>query len=140
MSRPFRPIDWKKVEFLLCAGCSGREIASEMGMDKDTLYDAAKREKNMCFSEYSAMFHSKGEAMLKSAQFAKAVGLSKNGDTQLLTWLGKVRLKQKEPEPEPPASTVPNEIYLNLEDENLKLRYEIQQLKNEIQSKTGTIL
>lgn len=89
----FIPIDWEKVEAYLSYGCSGVEIASQLGINRDTLYDAVKREKNMMFSAYSSIFYEKGNSLLREAQFKKAVI---GADNSMLIWLGKQRLDQRE--------------------------------------------
>ncbi len=132
MARPYREINWKRADFLIKSGCSGVQVAAELGVDKDTFYDAVKREKGICYSDYSVELMEAGEALIRAAQMAKAIGLSKEGDTQLLMWLGKVRLKQKEPDKEDDKPTVPNEDFLRLQDELIKTKYELEKLRNSI--------
>lgn len=90
--RPLISIDWKKVDQLLISGCRGTEVASFLGIHKDTLYDRCVKEKNMSFSDYSAQKRQKGDSLLKHKQFQ--IGME--GNTTMLVWLGKQRLKQKE--------------------------------------------
>ena len=46
-------IDWKQVENLLMAGCSGAEIAASLGMHPETLYDRVVKEFKISFTDYS---------------------------------------------------------------------------------------
>ena len=92
--RPKSDIDWKKVDELLEAGCSGVEIAANIGVSCPTLYDRCQTDNNKLFSEYSQEKQSKGDSILRKVQFDKAL----TGDNTILIWLGKCRLKQKEHE------------------------------------------
>lgn len=94
--RPRINIDWQKVDFLLEAGCSGVQVANNIGIHPATLYEKCKSEKGINFAEYCVQKYSKGEAELVAAQYSKAKGLTDLGDNTLLIWLGKTRLKQKE--------------------------------------------
>lgn len=87
-------IDWKKVDELLIAGCTGVEVASYMGFHHDTLYDRVEKKYGVPFSVYLAQKRSKGDSMLRAVQFQKAM----NKDNMMLIWLGKNRLKQKDKE------------------------------------------
>lgn len=95
--QPKAIIDWKKVDDLLIAGCSGREIAGQLGIYHGTLYDRCFTDNGIQFSEYSQQKYSKGDALLRATQFAKALGKNKDADNTMLIWLGKQRLKQREP-------------------------------------------
>lgn len=96
ITKPLIPIDWKRADELLTAGCLGTEVAAYFGMHPETLYDRVKLEKGIAFSEYSAKMKSNGEAKLREAQYNKALGATEKGDNTLLIWLGKTRLNQKE--------------------------------------------
>lgn len=100
--RPKSEIDWKNVDELLEAGCSGAEIAANIGINPATLYDRCQIDHNKMFSEYSQEKQSKGDSLLKKVQFDKAL----TGDNTLLIWLGKCRLKQKEHQDEVIAKEV----------------------------------
>lgn len=102
--RPQKEVDWKKVDELLIARCLGTEIAGYFGMCADTLYKRVEREKGMTFSAYLQQNRSKGEAILRAHQYAKALGLTDKGDNTLLIWLGKNRLNQSD-SPEQIAAT-----------------------------------
>ena len=91
--RPQIEIDWKAVNQYLIAGCSGQEIAGFLGIHPDTLYLAVKRKYNQVFTEYSAMYKQKGDAILKAKQFEAAIN---DKNISMLIWLGKQRLGQKD--------------------------------------------
>ena len=93
MGRPVIPIDWKVVENLLQADCSGSQIASYLGISDDTLYGRVQKEKGMIFSAYSLIFKQKGDSLLKVKQFESAIS-DKNIAMQI--WLGKQRLGQRD--------------------------------------------
>jgi hypothetical protein len=96
MGRPPSKIDWKKVDSLLVAGCSGAEIAAYLGVQPQTIYDRCLAEKKILFSRYSQEKQAKGDSILRAHQYAKALGKTTEGDNTLLIWLGKNRLRQKE--------------------------------------------
>lgn len=96
MVRPLTNIDWKKADELMIAGCNGVQIAGYFGIHPDTFYRHVEKEKGVGFTAYLQEKQSKGEALLVAHQYAKALGLTNNGDNTLLVWLGKTRLKQKE--------------------------------------------
>ena len=86
------PIDWKMVDALLQANCSGVQIAARLGVHADTLYAACQREKGSAFSAYSQQKREHGETLIHQKQFDIAM----KGDKTMLIWLGKQRLGQKE--------------------------------------------
>lgn len=90
------PINWDEVDVSLISGSSGVEIAAMLGCHKDTLYDRCQEEKGMAFSLYSAYLRQKGDTLLRKAQFKNAM----QGNTTMQIWLGKVRLKQTEYQPD----------------------------------------
>jgi len=92
MARPEKPIDWKKVDQLLLAGCIGTEIAPHFDMHPVTFYERCQREHGLNFTAYSSLKRCQGDSLLKEKQFEKAM----SGDNTLLIWLGKTRLKQTE--------------------------------------------
>jgi hypothetical protein len=89
-------IDWKLVDDYLEAGCAGTDIAAQLGVYPDTLYERCQKEKGTTFTAYSQQKKQSGDYLLKKAQFDKAIGRTEHGDNTLLIWLGKVRLDQKE--------------------------------------------
>ena len=89
-------IDWEKVDQFLMAGCTGTEVAAYFGCHPDTLYNKCKEKFQMGFSQYCQQKRSKGDNLLKNAQYKNALG----GNTSMQIWLGKQRLGQKEPKNE----------------------------------------
>lgn len=85
-------IDWKIVDSYLASGCTGTEVAAQLGIYPDTLYRRCISEKKKNFADYAAEKRQKGDSMLKAKQFGVAMG----GNTTMLVWLGKQRLNQSE--------------------------------------------
>lgn len=94
--RPEKPIDWAKVDDLLIAGCTGTEVAAYFDMHPSTFYDKVTDKYKVSFTLYSQQKKQNGEGILRAHQYAKALGLTKEGDNTLLIWLGKQRLNQRE--------------------------------------------
>jgi hypothetical protein len=90
--RPAAAIDWRTVDALLQAGCSGVQVSSRLGIHPNTLYERCSQEHNCDFSEYSRLKREHGETLLLQKQFDAAM----KGDRTMLIWLGKQRLGQKE--------------------------------------------
>ncbi len=105
-TRPPKPIDWNKVDELLLAGCTGTEIASHFDMHPDTFYRRVEEEKSIGYTAYSQQKKQQGESILRAHQYAKALGITKDGDNTLLIWLGKQRLNQCETPQEASADAV----------------------------------
>jgi len=91
MSRPPKPIDWKRVDELLIAGCLGTEIAANFDMHPDTFYNRVKEKYDMGFTEYSSEKRAIGNSIIRAVQFDEAV---RKRDRGMLIWLGKNRLSQ----------------------------------------------
>jgi len=127
--RPVIPIDWDVVDEHLYAGCDGRTIASKLGINEDTLYNRVKEQFGVIFSVYSAWKCQMGDDILKKAQFDKATGKTRKGDTTLLTFLGKVRLKQRE---NPEMVTSPNDPNLDFADAYMKSEAAKKQLEDRL--------
>lgn len=89
-------LDWDLVDQMLLSGCHGTEVADYFGIHRNTLYRKIEEEKKIAYGEYLQQKRGKGNALLKTQQFAKALGKSTDGDTTMLIWLGKSRLKQRE--------------------------------------------
>ena len=92
--RPEVEIDWKKVDFLIEAGCSGYEVAAQIGIHHETVYRRVHEQYGENFTDYAAKKRQKGEANIRVVQYQKAL----KGDNHMLIWLGKNRLKQKDRE------------------------------------------
>lgn len=134
MSRPAKEIDWKKVDDLLMAGCLGTEICPHFDMHPNTFYDRVVQKYGMSFTDYSTQKRSHGDSILRAVQYNEAV----KGDKTLLIWLGKVRLEQREVELV--DRLVPRGELLLMEDELIRLRKEIRELRElkDVQPQTGT--
>lgn len=91
VGRPEYDIDWKKVDSFLIAGCTGREVACNLGIHEDTFYRQIQRKFNVNFSDYAAAKYSTGDGLLKATRFQKAI----KGNVQLMLYLSEVRLKEK---------------------------------------------
>lgn len=142
--RPLKEIDWSKVEKSLMAGCSGMQIAANLGIHEDTLYSACEREKEMAFSAFSAIFRQKGDLLLHEAQFNVAIGDETRDiapDKSMLIWLGKNRLEQSDKQDIKQTATVTNakpmdEIDLSgVSSEELQKYIEAKELADSIEEK-----
>jgi len=91
---PKKPIDWKQVDLGLMAGCSGEEIAADLGICRDTLYDRCVEEWGVNFSHYKQEKAQKGLSLLRKKQFMKAI--SGTGHSEMLKWLGVELLGQNQ--------------------------------------------
>ena len=91
MSKTKVKIDWKQVENLLMAGCSGVEIAASLGMHENTLYKRCKDDLKVEFVAFSQQNKAKGDSLLKAKQFESAI---KDKNIPMQIWLGKNRLNQ----------------------------------------------
>ena len=93
-SGPGRPpckIDWGKVDFLLKAGCSGTDVAAELGVHPETLYRRCEEENKTNFSEYLQLKKRSGNANILAKQYSKAM----QGDNAMLIWVGKQQCGQR---------------------------------------------
>lgn len=93
---PRTKIDWDRVDELIEAGCTKDQIAPFFGISTSCFTEHMHLVKGETFSSYCQKIRSRGDALLLEAQFKKAIGKTKLGDTQLLQFLGKVRLNQIE--------------------------------------------
>ena len=109
-------IDWKAVENALMAGCNGTEIASFVGLHRETFYDRVVKEQGMSFTEFAEKFRSKGDLFLRQKQYHVAM----QGDRSMMIWLGKQRLGQKEnhQDDKPPNDSVLNEFLEFIKSKN----------------------
>jgi hypothetical protein len=108
-----KPIDWAKVDELLLAGCTAEEISSYFGVSSHQFCVRTREQHGMYFSDYRHKMKQKGESILRFQQYAKALGISKEGDNTLLIWLGKQRLGQLET---PQEATVGEQALKNFGD------------------------
>ena len=88
--RPCAPIDWKKVEVMMLAGCSGEEIAGSVGVHHDTFYRRFQQEYGTSFTLASHSKKKAGHGNIRSRQYIAAL----NGNTQMLKILGEEWLGQ----------------------------------------------
>lgn len=88
--RPFSKIDWKHVEFSIRAGCPSDQIAQELGISLDTLYNRCMDDNGVSYSEYRQSKKMRGLNLLRRTQFQKAI----EGNTSMLTLLGVEMLGQ----------------------------------------------
>ena len=72
--RSTKKINWKRVDELLMAGCTGVEIAAVFDMHPHTFYDRVLKEKTVCFTDYQSEKRFVGDTLIKEAQFLKAIG------------------------------------------------------------------
>jgi len=93
MSKTKVKIDWKQVENLLMAGCSGVEIAASLAIHENTLYKRCKDDLKVEFVAFSQQNKAKGDSLLKAKQFESAI---KDKNIPMQIWLGKQRLGQKD--------------------------------------------
>lgn len=87
------PIDWNLVAEYLEAGCSGVEIAAQLGVHENTLYQRCKSDLDKDFVAYKQEKQASGDSILRKVQYEAAI---KDKDRTMLIWLGKQRLGQKE--------------------------------------------
>ena len=86
-------IDWDFVGEYLMAGCSGVEVAAQLGIHENTLYQRCKSDLGIDFVAFKQEKQASGESLLRKVQFDAAI---KDKDRAMLIWLGKQRLGQKE--------------------------------------------
>lgn len=122
-------IDWKVVDDLFIAGCPGTEVAGRIGCHPDTLYKRIEDKYDTAYSAYLQEKRSKGDALLRAHQYAKALGLTDKGDNTLLIWLGKCRLKQRDTDQQ---DLSPHHEALSRDDVNFKLQAENALLKQKL--------
>ncbi len=124
MARPEKEINWEVVEKRMEAGCSGVEIAATLRILPDTFYIRFKKKYGKGFQDYHGHFYSAGDANLKFTQYMKALA----GNTNMLTLLGRVRLKQGMEQ----EKTSPFEDLIDLRHENMMLRAQIDEIKDRL--------
>lgn len=88
------PIDWDLVKKRLIEGCSARSIAMELGFASSNALHRCEKELGIPYRDFINQYSTRGDNMLRGAQMKKAL----SGDTQMLIFLGKNRLKQTERE------------------------------------------
>jgi hypothetical protein len=77
-------INWKQVEILLNAQCSQIEIASYLGISRDSLSDRCKADQKMPWEEYARKHKSHGIAAVRLKHYQK---IMKTGDNaSIIFW------------------------------------------------------
>lgn len=94
MARPKKDINWAEVESAMMASENQEEIAASQGVDRNTLSRRFYEEYEEDYIAYSARLYKKCDGLLRDAQIRSAM----KGNSNMLLWLGKVRLGQKEPD------------------------------------------
>ena len=123
MGRPEKTINWKEVIKRMEAGCTAKEIMGALNLDDNTFYKRFKKEFGSSFGDYSGKFYSGGDSNLKYTQYMKAL----SGNAQMLIYLGKVRLGQREPEMI--QSLAANQQQIDQSHLIMQLQHEIEELK-----------
>jgi hypothetical protein len=126
LSRPEKPIDWKRVDDLLEAGCLGTEIAACFDVHPITFYDRVTKQYGTSFTNYAAEKKACGDTLLREAQFKKA---TKKLDNGMLVWLGKQRLHQRENVIDNEATEETNKLYQHVIDQLQALQKAPSQLE-----------
>lgn len=85
-------IDWEKVKLMAQCHTGGETIANILGISYDSLARYCKKEHGMTFKEFYRMHEGAGKASLRQVQMNVAL----KGNPQMLVWLGKQYLGQKE--------------------------------------------
>jgi AraC-like DNA-binding protein len=129
MARPFKDIDWNLVEKLMEADCNGMQIAAKMRLNAETFYRRFKQEYGKSFQNCVGDFQRAGEADLKLSQHLKAINNKAPGNIQMLTFLGKVRLGQREPETLQLMAA--NQVHIDQSHKIMQLEHEISILKKD---------
>lgn len=91
--RPLIKIDYKLLDKLCQLQCTAAEIAGFMGITHDRLYAHILLDTGIPFSQYWKEKAQGGRASLRRRQWVKAV---EEGNTQMLIWLGKQYLEQRD--------------------------------------------
>lgn len=95
--RPEKPINWDLVDRMIEAQCTGVEIAGSCGIYPKTFYIRFRAHHGISFDAYRTNKAQSGLGIIKLAQYQKAINNSSKGNVQMLIYLGKVLLGQKEP-------------------------------------------
>ena len=114
IGRPEKPINWDLVEELLLADCTGTEIAANFDIYPDTLYRRIESKYGMSFTAFAAERKEKGDSNLRQTQYKKAL----SGDNTMLIWLGKLRLKQKDPDRQTDSNTA-SQVIIKVQHDGL---------------------
>jgi hypothetical protein len=123
MARPKKEINWDIVEKKMEAGCTAREICANV-CEINTFYDRFKEKYGKSFGDYADDYYSVGDGNIKFTQYIKAL----SGNIQMLSWLGKTRLGQREPDM---LSAIPaNQDNIDKDQLIMQLQHKLSQLEN----------
>lgn len=100
MGRTPAKLDWDDIDDMIMKGATGTSVADKYGIHPNTFYDRVFQEKKLSFTEYLQQMRSIGDENIHIAQYNKALGITKKGDSTMLIWLGKQRLKQRDSQEE----------------------------------------
>lgn len=124
--RPPKEIDWNEFEKLCELQCTQDEMADFLHVCGPTLSERVQKQYGEDYLTIYKRFSSTGKRSLRRNQFV----MSKK-NASMAIWLGKQWLGQKEPESEQKNTQPPMERYLQLEDENIRLREALTRLTEE---------
>jgi hypothetical protein len=110
---PHYKMDWVKVEKMLQAQCTQKEIASILGCTPETLAIHCKNDTGMTWGEFSQLHKGSGRSVLRQAQWDEAIV---QRDKALLIFLGKQYLNQKDRREEITKEKPPTEIKVTFQD------------------------
>lgn len=85
-------IDWAKLETFLKAGSKKHKIISHLRICNETLDRRVRKKYGMSYADLAESLYCEGDMLLEVAQMQNAL----KGNTQMLIWLGKVRLGQQD--------------------------------------------
>ena len=95
-TRPPKEVNWELFERMLEAQCTLGEISGTLNIHIDNMSAKIKAKYGMTFTELCQKKAQSGLGILKLAQYQKALNNSAKGNVQMLIYLGKVLLGQKE--------------------------------------------
>lgn len=125
MARPQKPVNWEIVLKRMEAGNTAKSICTFLEWDTDTFYRRFKDEFGIGFGDYSASRKEFGLQDLEYTQHMKAL----SGNAEMLKWLGKVRLGQREPDSSQNIS--PNQEDNDLRHENMMLKAKLDAIHSQ---------
>jgi hypothetical protein len=130
MARPEKEINWEYVHKLIEAGCRGVEISAKLRMQSDTFYYRFKKQYGKSFQDYHVDIAEGGKGDIRAMLHTKAMNNSAPGNVTLLMFLARCRLGMKEPESS--SLIAPLQDTINLQHENMMLKYENEKLKEAV--------
>lgn len=127
MTRGMKEIDWDIVLDKMRAGNTAQQICHDMRISTNTFYNRFKEEFGEGFGDYNPNTYNVGNGELLHAQYKKAM----EGNAQMLIWLGKVRLGQREPEPLAPPP--PNQDNIDKDHIIMRLQHKVCELESKLE-------